>query len=56
MRDDIRYQQGKIVICHLCDKQVVYPDDVIIGKQSGTVLHMSCYHTCLKEKTRGNET
>ena len=75
MRDDVKYQQGQIVICHLCDKQLLKTDDTatslvydasskiikpgkrffVVGKQSGDMIHMSCYRTWLIEKMRGKD-
>ena len=61
MRDDVKYQQDQIVICHLCDKQLLKTDDAVVGKQSGDMIHMSCYRTWLKtygsiiEKMRGKD-
>jgi hypothetical protein len=55
MRDDVKHQQGQIVICHLCDKQLLKTDDAVVGKQSGDMIHMSCYRTWLIEKMRGKD-
>ena len=55
MRDDVKYQQGQIVICHLCDKQLLKTDDAVVGKQRGDMIHMSCYRTWLIEKMRGKD-
>ncbi len=55
MRDDVKYQQGQTVICHLCDKPLLKTDDAVVGKQSGDMIHMSCYRTWLHEKMRGQD-
>ncbi len=43
-------------ICILCDKEIKYEDNKIIGKQSGDEIHADCYKTWLIESIRGNNT
>ena len=52
MRDDVKYQQGQIVICHLCKKQLLKTDDASCRSAK---IHMSCYRTWLTEKMRGKD-
>lgn len=45
-----------IGVCILCDKEIMYSDNVVVGKQSGEITHSTCYTTWLKEKIRGRDT
>ena len=43
------------VVCFLCDKIIKPTDNVSVGMQSGTQIHMDCHKTWLIEKIRGRE-
>ena len=54
-RDDEKLLHGGIVICHLCDKQILLSDNVSCGMQTGTAIHMDCHITWLSEKIKGRD-
>ena len=55
LRDDEKLLRGGIVICHLCDKQILLSDNVSCGMQTGTAIHMDCHITWLSEKIKGRD-
>jgi len=56
MTDKIPGSEDKVGICILCDKDIEYTDNAVVGKQSGEKVHATCYTTWLREKMRGKDT
>jgi len=55
-RDDDKFLNNETVMCHLCDKPILKTDNASVGLQSGTMIHMDCHLTWLKEKIKGKNT